>query len=1417
MQYYLLCFNIVAFLAAAACRQAGVVDRSKTDQSYGSSESLLSYTARDLKARGLSPELITKILAQINLEKSGTDPLETLTAALDAALAVVMAESGIDTAAVVKDVFASFTAYYFLEKRSQAEATAAMQAFNNILLTHLKGVSDADEVSSILAATIKETSSLAAAAGVSISYADLAALNARAIVSLSQSKVLSPSQTLTQTTALGKALAALLKEDKETTTAALSAAKAILAAMLDEAKPIASGNAESVGNMFKGFTAGFASAYTSGLSSSKSDSFKTLLQEAFDNLVEDAVSAGDLTSSSADIFKTKVTLVPRTSYSVVLDADADYTALTTVDLTLAATDAAEMYVTNTSGCASGGSWETYSTSKTGWTIAQTNATASVYVKFRDAKSKESECVSDSITQDSTVPLTPSLDITAQVYSGSLTVTASQNATPDAHFKEFRYRLDNTVPTSCSDGTASAGSIGITGTSNITMKVIACDYAGNKSAAAVTGTYTYNHPPVASGGSETLGEDDGATPITLAYTDADADDATSCGIVASPSHGSLGACACVTGTCTVSFTPTANYSGSDSFTYRVNDGYVFSAAATLTLTITAANDAPVATGGSITINEDASATTLTLPYTDADTGDAAVSCATVSGVSHGVLGACSCASGVCTRTYTPTANYAGSDSFTYKVNDGDADSAAGTFNITITAVNDAPVLATNAGASLAVGDTTTITTSLLSATDVDHGDASITFTVSTLPTRGLLKKSGTTLTSGQSFTEDDIANSLITYVHTAGDDTDDSFVFNIKDSANAYATGATVASPATFTLTVSTTSAAPTDWVVSASNAGMGDAGHACAIISGVTYCWGDQKLSPVAVSLAALTGGESSFKSLTSGYKHACALTSSGKAYCWGDDTYGQLGNGATAAQTSPYPVDTSGLTGGETTFKSLSAGSNFTCGITTLGKGYCWGADGSGQLGNGATATDQASPSAIDTSTLNGESTFISIDAGYASACAITSLGKAFCWGTDNNGLLGNGAALTASQVSPSPVDVTTLSGGESTFKFINTGTNAACAVTTNDKVYCWGADNNGNLGNGAGVTATQDSPYPVTMTSLTGGETTFSSISMSVYQACAVTPLGKPYCWGNNSSGELGLGVAGNYEIPTPVDTSGISGAKTFKQIAAGFVSTSGTGRGFSCGVTTDNKGFCWGWETNAGTGSGTLGNGSVTGSKDVPTALDLAPMSISFLDTDPTASEIAGVLTINKAADETNITHYVLYWGLSTTGKENMTPIATIAVTGANVTHTFAADTAKSINATHLLVFAKNGAIEADPPAAIEIYDYTASGCSGYSHGGYCWYYGSFNESCTAVCAGHGGYNATGTEAFGSNGGSPPCINILLPALDAGIVSNNPGQCWNGKGLGCYTYENGGTIASHCTSVSTSETDFDGDVRRACACNL
>ena len=197
------------------------------------------------------------------------------------------------------------------------------------------------------------------------------------------------------------------------------------------------------------------------------------------------------------------------------------------------------------------------------------------------------------------------------------------------------------------------------------------------------------------------------------------------VVSGPAQGSLS----VTGA-SVTYTPSANYHGSDSFTFKTNDGAADSNVATVSITITSVNDVPVADTQIVTTAED-TPTTITLTGSDVD-GDGLTY--SVGPPSHGSLGGTAP-----NLTYIPATNYYGPDSFTFIVNDGIANSASATVSITVTAVNDAPVANPQAVVT-AEDNQLTIT---LTGSDVD-GDA-LTYTLGTGAAHGTLSGTPPNLT------------------------------------------------------------------------------------------------------------------------------------------------------------------------------------------------------------------------------------------------------------------------------------------------------------------------------------------------------------------------------------------------------------------------------------------------------------------------------------------------------------------------------------------------------------------------------------------------------------------------------------------------------------------------------------------------
>jgi alpha-tubulin suppressor-like RCC1 family protein len=293
-----------------------------------------------------------------------------------------------------------------------------------------------------------------------------------------------------------------------------------------------------------------------------------------------------------------------------------------------------------------------------------------------------------------------------------------------------------------------------------------------------------------------------------------------------------------------------------------------------------------------------------------------------------------------------------------------------------------------------------------------------------------------------------------------------------------------------------------------------------------------------------------SFVSVTAGGAHTCALTASGAAYCWGRGESGQLGaspptscvldSGALPCSLVPLVVQ------GGLAFTQVVGGGGHTCALTRDGSAYCWGNNGSGQIGNG-TMTNTSVPVAV-----SGGLTFASIDAGVSHTCGVTSSGTAYCWGRNDRGQLGDGTTTTRLV----PVAV---SGGL-TFQLVTAGgfdIGHTCGLTSGGAALCWGDNERGQLGSGTSDLTAHPAPAQVS------GGFTFAALTAGLGRhTCGLTGTGAAFCWGENTFGALGNGSTTDGPVPTAV-----SGGLAYAQLrAGGFI-------GHTCGLTSSGAAFCWG----------------------------------------------------------------------------------------------------------------------------------------------------------------------------------------------------------------------------------------------------
>jgi len=198
----------------------------------------------------------------------------------------------------------------------------------------------------------------------------------------------------------------------------------------------------------------------------------------------------------------------------------------------------------------------------------------------------------------------------------------------------------------------------------------------------------NDDPTANDDAATVAEDSGANTINVLANDSFAPDAGETLTITAVTQGANGSVAITGGGTTVSYTPNADFFGSDSFTYTISDGNGGSDTATVNITVTNVNDNPTANDDAATVAEDSGANSIPVLANDSISPDAGETL-TISAVTQGTNGSVAITGGGTGLTYTPNANYFGPDSFTYTVSDGNGGSDTATVTITVTNVNDPP--------------------------------------------------------------------------------------------------------------------------------------------------------------------------------------------------------------------------------------------------------------------------------------------------------------------------------------------------------------------------------------------------------------------------------------------------------------------------------------------------------------------------------------------------------------------------------------------------------------------------------------------------------------------------------------------------------------------------------------------------------
>lgn len=303
--------------------------------------------------------------------------------------------------------------------------------------------------------------------------------------------------------------------------------------------------------------------------------------------------------------------------------------------------------------------------------------------------------------------------------------------------------------------------------------------------------------------------------------------------------------------------------------------------------------------------------------------------------------------------------------------------------------------------------------------------------------------------------------------------------------------------------------------------------------------------------------GTADWVQVSSGYYHSCGVRNTGRLYCWGEGNRGQLGNGG----TSPVAVPTQ-VAGNATDWRSVSAGSKWTCAIKTNGTLWCFGRDDFGQLGNGPGGGDVLTPVQIGSAT-----DWKSVSAGLGeTTCGRRANKRIYCWGRDNNGQVGNGPGGFGNVESPTAV------GTNADWTMVSTGGYHTCGRRSNGRLYCWGDDQDGAVGDGGGLPGTDRS----SPTQVAGARTDWTSVASGITHTCARRTSGRLFCWGSDLAGAIGNGPPTDFSaVAAPVQVAG--GATDWKAVYAGSYVT--------CATKVSGRLYCWGDDVEGQNGKGAL----------------------------------------------------------------------------------------------------------------------------------------------------------------------------------------------------------------------------------------
>jgi alpha-tubulin suppressor-like RCC1 family protein len=260
-----------------------------------------------------------------------------------------------------------------------------------------------------------------------------------------------------------------------------------------------------------------------------------------------------------------------------------------------------------------------------------------------------------------------------------------------------------------------------------------------------------------------------------------------------------------------------------------------------------------------------------------------------------------------------------------------------------------------------------------------------------------------------------------------------------------------------------------------------------------------------------------------------------GGVVCWGDNTAGQLGSAVHFSSATPQDVALQGVT-------TIATGGYHSCAVSNA-RLHCWGGGWAGQLGVGDNDTRTAPKEVLSISDV------VEVAAGEQHTCARDGQGQVHCWGINERGQLGQGGFGGQENT---PLKVTSLAGQVAA---LSTWGSSTCALKTDRTIECWGANEDGQLGNGS----SNDSALPVPVVNIDDA----LAVSVGGRHACAIREdqgRNTAWCWGGGWVGQLGNLNSDNSDTPVPVHEM-----ESVTAISAGWY--------YTCALKDGGALWCWG----------------------------------------------------------------------------------------------------------------------------------------------------------------------------------------------------------------------------------------------------